>query len=247
MKMNGETTLSTIPQPERPVRLKRRANGAQVDWEAIRRKVLESSARLAWEDDVPPDILEQIWARRATQIAPAFKEEETGEQIEIVVVRLGMELYGMEAKYVFDIRPLDKITRVPRVPAWVAGVVNLRGRVISVLDLQLFLGLPVAEKKDGDEPVPRHLVLVETSDMEVALLVDEVIGIQNLPLKRIQDVDSAERELPAEYLRGIYLKNEAGGDTATSLESNKNTTLFMILNLSALLADKHLIVQEEII
>ena len=64
-----------------------------------------------------------------------------------MVIRLGREVYGLETDYVFDIRPLESITHVPRVPDWVAGVVNLRGRIISVLDLQRFLGLPPVERR----------------------------------------------------------------------------------------------------
>jgi hypothetical protein len=128
MKMNGETTLSTIPKPDRPVRSVRTANGSQVDWEALHRKVLESSSRLALVDEAPTGVLEQTWARRAAQIARVIEAEETGNQIEIVVVRLGKELYGLEADFVFDIRQLENITPVPRVPDWVAGVVNLRGQ-----------------------------------------------------------------------------------------------------------------------
>jgi len=247
MKMNGETTLSTIPRPDRPLPLRHKAHGSQVDWETIRRKVLESSARLAWVDDAPKDILEQTWARRAIQIAQAIESGETGEQIEIAVIRLGREVYGLEAGYVFDIRPLDHVTHVPRVPDWVAGVVNLRGRIISVLDLKRFLGLPLTENKDDGGSTQRHLVLVETPAMELALLVDAVLGIQNLPVKRIQEVDSVERGLPVEYVQGVYIDNGGDGDKTAPSESSKNTSPLVILNLSALLADKHLIVQEEIV
>jgi purine-binding chemotaxis protein CheW len=246
MKMNGETTLSTIPKPNRPVRSVRKANGAQVDWEALHRKVLESNSRLALVDETPIGVLEQAWARRAAQIARAIEAEETGNQIEIVVVRLGDELYGIEADFVLDIRPLNKITPVPRVPDWVSGVVNLRGRIISVLDLQRFLGLNPAEKKSVNEPVLPHLVLVETPTMELALLVDEVVGIQKIPFTRIQEVGIMGGKLPVEYVQGVFIENVADNDKTTSSDSSKKPSPLVVLNLSALLADKHLIVQEEI-
>ena len=240
MKMNGETTLSTIPKPERPLRQALKANGSQVDWEELRRKVLESSSRLDWTDDVPPDILEQTWARRAVRIAQATEAEETGAQIDIAVVRLGKELYGLEARYVFDIHPLDNLTRVPRVPDWVAGVVNMRGRIITVLDLQRFLGLPPAEKKD-DELVLHHLVLVETPTMELALLVDEVLAIETLPIAQIQETTGNGHGIRSEYMCGIFVRHSK---TSSAVD---NATLLVILNFPALLADKRLIVQDEII
>lgn len=237
MRMNGETTLSTIPRPERVVQPSRKIDSTQVDWEEIRRKVLESSARLVWMDDVPQDVLEQAWAQRAEQVAQVIADGESGEQIEIVVIRLGREVYGVETDYVFDIRSLEHITRVPRVPDWVAGVVNLRGRIISALDLQRYLGLPPAENGGEVESGARHLVVVGTPAMELALLVDEVLAVESLPISQIQEATSAVKGIQAEYMRGIVVQSQAGDDTAPLL----------VLDLPALLADKRLIVHEDII
>jgi purine-binding chemotaxis protein CheW len=241
MKMNGETTISTIPKPEKPVRLGRTANGSQVDWEALRQKVLESSARLDWVGDVPTDILEQSWARRAVHVAQEIEDGETGEQIEIAMVRLGKELYGLEADYVFDIRSLDHITSVPRVPDWVAGVVNLRGRIISVMDLHRFLGIPLAEKESEAESATRHLVMVETSTMELALLVDEVLGIEALPNSQIQEAASAGKGIRPEYVRGVFVRN------SNTHSAENNNGMLVVLDLQALLVDKSLIIHEELV
>ena len=237
MRMNGETTLSTIPRPERVLRPSRKIDSSQVDWEEIRRKVLESSARLVWMDDVPQDVLEQTWARRASQVAQVIEDGESGEQIEIAVVRLGREVYGIETDYVFDIRSLEHITHVPRVPDWVAGVVNLRGRIISALDLQRFLGLSPTENGGEADAGARHLVVVGTPAMELALLVDEVLEIKSLPTSRIHEAASAVKGIQAEYMRGIVVQSQNGTDTAPLL----------ILDLPVLLADKRLIVHEDII
>jgi purine-binding chemotaxis protein CheW len=239
MKMNGETTLSTIPRPDRPLPLSRKADGSQVDWEAIRRKVLESSARLTWVDNEPKDILEQTWARRALQIAQEIEAGETGEQIEIVVIRLGREVYGLEAGYVFDIRPLGNLTRVPRVPDWVAGVVNLRGRIISVLDLQRFFNLPhhAALAEDDRKATPHllYLVVIETPDMEIALLADDILGVESISDNQVKDPANAVRGIPADYV-----KNEDNPDENTP-------SLVVILDIKTLLTDKRLIIHEELV
>lgn len=237
MRMNGETTLSTVPRPERPARSARKIDGGQIDWEAIRRNVLNSSARLVWMDDVPQEVLEQTWARRADQVAQALEDGETEEQVDIAIIRLGQEVYGLEANYIYNIRALDSLTRVPRTPDWVAGVVNLRGRIISVLDLPRFLGLPPAAKDDEPEASQRDLVVVETPAMELALLVDEVLAIEALPTGQIQEATSAVRGIQAEYMRGIVLPTQSEAGAAPLL----------ILDLPALLADKRLIVHEDII
>lgn len=116
-------------------------------WEGVRQRIAAADAALAGLDETPPEVVYQIWARRAAQLAKVPVQEEEGEQIELVLVQLGREVYGFEAQHIYDIRPAEQITRVPRVPDWVAGVVNLRGRILSVLDLQRFFGLSRAEER----------------------------------------------------------------------------------------------------
>ncbi len=219
--------------------------GAHIDWDAVHQRILDGSASLAWLDDMTDEALKQAWTRRAAQLSQAIQEQEQGEKVEVAVIRLGRERYGLEVEYIFDIRMEENITRVPRVPEWVAGVVNLRGQILSVVDLQRYLDLPASEK--APEPGTRHMLLVQTTKMELALLVDEVLSIQNLPVSRIQDASSVAGGLPVEYVKGVYIENNAGDDKPTSVNGSEATSLLMILDLSTLLADKKLIVQEEIV
>lgn len=241
MRMNGETTLSTIPKPARMPRTERKVDNVQVDWDTLRQQVLASSARLTWMDDVPQEVLEETWARRAVQVAQALEQEDGGEQIKVVVVRLGREVYGLETDYVFDIRSVESITRVPRVPDWVAGVVNLRGRIVSVLDLQSFLGLPPTENEAELESVSRQLVVVGTPAMELALLVDEVLAVETFPVSRVQDATGTVRTVQTEFMRGILRRTEEDA------QDGADKTLMVILDLPALLAEKRLIVHEDLI
>ncbi len=234
---NGEYTLSTIPRPNRPVRPARKTDISQVDWESVRQKMTGSSASPAWTEDVSRDLLEQTWARRAAQVAQVIEDGESGEQIDIAVIRLGREVYGLDTNYIFDIRVMGSVTRVPRVPDWMAGVTNLRGRIISVLDLQRFLGLPPAEDDSAAEPATPYLVVVETPAMELAILVNEVQAIKALPISQIQESSSAVRGIPADYMRGIVISAQGEEDAAPLL----------VLDLPNLLADKRLIVHEDIV
>jgi purine-binding chemotaxis protein CheW len=183
--------------------------------------------------------MERIWAERAAQFAEAPSTEDEGERVDLLVVRLGREFYGLEAEYVFRIRPAVQIAPVPRVPSWVAGIANERGRILSVLDVQAFLGLPTAADEEAQgQP---SLIIVETPEMELALLVDEVLELQTIQTSRVQRATDTTRSIPAEYVHGVvadlddlYLQ---GGESAT----------LVILDLRTLLADESLIVHEEIV
>lgn len=266
MPMNGETTLSTIPRVKKPDLPTRQPGASKVDWESIRRTVLESSARLAWGEEASQDYVEKTWAERAAKLAQAIEGEDAGKQTEILVVRFGREVYGLETAYVYDIRPLEHLTRVPRVPQWVAGVVNLRGRIVSALDLPGFLGLPTV-KADGErEPAAQYLVVVETPAMEIALVVDEVLQIENLLISRIQEAAGVVRGIRPEYVQGIVVysdednsQRQAGsnyrhsarpaldGNSPVSGPAESGPTLMVLLDLQSLLADKRLIVHEDIL
>jgi purine-binding chemotaxis protein CheW len=135
-----------------------------------------------------------------------------------------------------EVRPATRITRVPRVPDWVAGVTNLRGRILSVLDLRCFFGLAPVENRDEEERITpfQDLVVVETPDMEVALLVEDVLEIEMFPTARIQTVAEMIQGSGSEHVLGVI---ERGG----------KAPMIAVLDLPALLVDERLIIEENVI
>ncbi len=223
------------------------------DWEGARQRIAEANAVLAGIGEITPEMLEQILAQRAARLAQVPTQEDEGEQIELVLIKLGHETYGLDAQHVFEIRLAKQITHVPRVPDWVAGVVNLRGRILSAIDLRRFFGLPSAEGNSTNSPETdfgelgravagtAHLVVVETPDMEVALLTDDVLAVEELPADRVQDATGTVRTIPPEYVRGVVAHKD--GDIST----DGSDSMIVVLDLPALLADERLIVHEEIV
>jgi purine-binding chemotaxis protein CheW len=211
------------------------------DWEGVRQRIAAANAALAGLDETAPEIVQQIWAHRAAQLAEVPIEEDEGDQIDLVLIQLGREVYGLDARQVYDVRPAEHITRVPRVPDWVAGVVNLRGRILSVLDLRRFLGLAQAEASGKGEATPGpDLVVIETPDMEIALLADDALAVEALSAGQIQEASDTIRGIHPEYVRGVAERRD--GDTLASGDG-----LLVVLDLPALLADERLIIHEEIV
>jgi purine-binding chemotaxis protein CheW len=232
MKTNGKDKLA-------------HENGG-VDWQAIYQELQSAEAKVA-SHDISEELTRQIWSRRAAQLAK--KDDRLGEekQVELLLLRLGSEVYAIDVHYVYDIRPARKMTRVPRVPSWVSGVVNMRGRIVSAIDLRRYLGLPegdfheketngpaalkgAAEKVHQDQ---KALVLVEAANMEVVLVVDEVLSVGAFSESRFQSPSGTVRGLNPEYVSSISNRGP-GVDT-----------LFVVLDLSAIITDKRLLIQEE--
>lgn len=195
---------------------------------------LGSGAGLA---EVLPEDMQRIWARRAAELARPLVRQDESDWFDVVIVRLGQELYGLEARYILDIRLAEHITPVPRVPDWVRGVVNVRGHILSVVDIQRFLGLPCLE---ADAAGGLYLIVVETAETSLALLVDDVLAVDALPASLLQDPANLIRGLHPEQVRGLYRRSDRipatpGGDG-----------LLVVLDLPALLADRRMIIHEEV-
>ncbi len=89
-----------------------------------------------------------------------------------MVFSLAGEDYALDVTNVREIIRLDRITKVPRAPPWVEGVINLRGLVTTVVDLRKRLGLPVPAP-DGNT----RIVIVEQGETVAGLVVDSVLEV----------------------------------------------------------------------
>ena len=124
----------------------------------------------------------------------------TTDEQHIIFNLAGVE-YTVPINNVTEIgRPLD-ITAVPNTPIWTRGVANLRGDIISIIDLRLFLGMPENEySEDGRLLVTQSQV----EDIIIGMLVDRVSGIGNLQPHKITAPTAPIEDQVAPYLRGVY-------------------------------------------
>ncbi|TMV52053.1 chemotaxis protein CheW [Paenibacillus mesophilus] len=148
-----------------------------------------------------------------------------GEELKVIVFSLAHEQYGVEVEKVRTIERMQPLTRVPKTPAFVKGVINLRGVVVPVIDLRGRFGLPEAEYTDNS-----RIIIVAVKDMEVGMIVDSA--------NDVVDVDSDAIEQPPEIVGGIRAKYLRG------LAKLSDGRLLVLLNLEEVL-NKSEIVQLE--
>ena len=130
---------------------------------------------------------------RAIQYARVAEEEVSytdDEVYKLLIFRFGDEQYGIDVDVVTGVRSAGKITRVPGTPDFYPGVINVRGQIISVLDLQQFLGLSASDS------VAPELVLIQGDNLSLALLTDRVEEVQWIPRDSVESVDMR-------YARGV--------------------------------------------
>lgn len=151
--------------------------------------------------------------------APANGDETkvSYETMQYIVIRLGEENYGIDIRYIDNIVRMQHITRVPKVPAYLKGVINLRGEVIPVLSLRLKMGL------DADEygRATRIIILKQDNDEgSTGVIVDEVKEVVTLRADEIEKVTKDAKSGKVYYINGIGKNN---GELISLLDLNTIT------------------------
>lgn len=117
----------------------------------------------------------------------------------LVCFQLGDEAFGVELALVQEIVHLTGITRVPNAPAHVEGVVNLRGRIVPVVDLRKKLGLA-----PGEPGRRSRIIIVAAEGRTVGLIVDGVREVRHLPAELVEPApELATTGLPAGAVLGV--------------------------------------------
>lgn len=164
-----------------------------------------------------------ILKARARELARESASSAAAESaLEVIEFGLAHERYALPAAAVSEVHPLEELTPVPCTPAFVRGLVNVRGRIFPVIDLKKFFDLP----EQGITDLHR-ILLLETEDLEFGLLADTIAGLRSVPLASIQPSLPTLTGIRAEYLKGV---------TADRL---------VILNAAAILSDPRIVVHEE--
>lgn len=119
-------------------------------------------------------------------------------ELQLVVFDLNGEAYGVEIESVREIIRLQEITRVPRTPDFVEGVINLRGKVIPVVELRKRFGLPVAERNSET-----RIVNVDIGGQEIGMVVDAVTEVLRITSDSVEPPSSVITTADSGYLKGI--------------------------------------------
>jgi len=198
--------------------------GATTDWDEVRRRL--EAAREAVERGLhlSPEEEARVLRERAKALALEPRTEGGGQrEIEVVEFVLGRERFAFESRSVAEIWPIRDLTPVPCTPPFVLGLVNVRGRVLSVIDIGRFFDMP--EQGLGDL---NKAVVIHDGRMEVGVLADRVVGARAVSPEDLQPSLPTLTGVRAAYLRGVT------GDG------------LVVLDAGRILSDERIIVNEEV-
>jgi len=139
-----------------------------------------------------------------------------GKQKQFVVFLIDSDEYGADINKVTIIERMLNVTRVPKTPPYIKGVVNLRGDVIPMMDLRTRFGLP---EKEADDDT--RIIIVEVDGISYGIIVDSVLEVLQIDESDIENV-SGFSNINADYVNGV---------------AKSDTRLITLLNVEKLISE----------
>jgi len=143
----------------------------------------------------------------------AVKAEKGEKGGKFLTFFLSTEEYGIEILKVQEIIGVMSITPIPRTPAFIKGVINLRGRIIPIIDLRLKLSME--EAKHTEETC---FIVVKAHDMHMGVVVDKVSEVLDIAGENVEDAPSMGEDINTDYILGI---GKAGDKVKMLLDIDK--------------------------
>ena len=137
------------------------------------------------------------------QAAVATAEQTRQRAGKYLTFVLADEEYGLEILKVREIIGIMDITAVPRTPDFVKGVINLRGKVIPVIDLRLKFGMEEAERTEET-----CIIVVDVEGIEMSIVVDKVSEVLDIAIDEIEDAPSFGASVNTDFILGMGKANE---------------------------------------
>jgi purine-binding chemotaxis protein CheW len=194
-----------------------------VDWNEVRRRMETALAagERVWAPD--PEEAKRILKARAQALAREPEKAQAADALELVEFLLAHETYAVESRHVREVYPLENLTPLPCTPAFVVGIVNLRGEILSVIDIKKFFDLPEKGLTDLNKVIVLH-----SDKMLFGILADAILGVRRVPLSEVQPSLPTLTGIREKYLKGVTRERT------------------VVLDAEKLLADENIIVQETV-
>lgn len=195
-----------------------------IDWDAIHQRL--AAARSAVASMQAPDAEEtrRVLKIRAQALArEPVKTQDAAEYIDIVMFLLAHEKYAIESDCVREVYPLENLTPLPCTPAFVLGIISVRGEIISVIDIRKFFELPERGLTDLNK-----VMVIQSRGMIFGILTDAILGVGRLSLADIQPSLPTLTGIREKYLRGVTPQR------------------MVVLDAEKLLTDEKIVVQEQV-
>ena len=163
--------------------------------------------------------------------APQESEQKT---VQLLIFAIAGEEYAVGLTEVQEIIPTPEITPVPNMPESVRGVANLRGRVVTAIDIKKLFGIETEIKNKSE-----HIIVAEKDDYLFGLLVETAEEVLRVPQETLKKTPELLKAHPhANYLKGVIVIEEgAEKDESGNKETTEQSRIILTLDLDKILSD----------
>lgn len=211
-KLKNSRKLVLSPTTRLQLRKQRLQQRQQsLDWDDVRRRIESLNSEHQRRDDNS-----EILRKRAEELSrPLQTDLQNTTANTLVVLQCGPARFALDVQYVREITPVENITLVPGVPEFIVGVVNARGKILTLVNPERFLRYGSLNFEPANPDIRQSIVIVETEQFEFGLLCDGFPSIGPRDPASFKPVDSANLDYRTDYLsgldsEGILLLNLAG-------------------------------------
>jgi purine-binding chemotaxis protein CheW len=170
-----------------------------VDWARLHERLALAARRLAGPAADADTTARVLRARARAAAREPQPDAGTGAPpVQVVEFQLAYERYAIDVRWMREVVALRDLTPLPGTPAFVAGLVNVRGRVVSVVDMKAFFDLPPKGLPDLN-----RVLVVADERLEFGLLVDAVLGVAHIGADQIHPPLPTHTGVRERYLRGL--------------------------------------------
>ncbi len=161
----------------------------------------------------------EILKKRALELAKEFVEtQRETDLLEVVEFTLAGEVYGIESIYIKEIYPLQEITPLPGVPAFISGIINVRRKIIPVVNLKKFFQI---ESENEIKESPIKVIILENESNEFAIESDSIYGVKFIPVNQLQSSLPTLYGIKEEFFKGVTPERVIIFDGLKLLSNNK--------------------------
>ncbi len=196
-------------------------SGREREWKGLLQRLSACRREPVSGARVTPERVREILEERARKLRDRESQSVAVETVTVLEFRLGEERFALPLTAIGEVSPLLPITEIPHTPPFVLGVVNLRTRIFSVLDLRRLLELPPSRTL----PESGYLLFLVAAKMEFAVPIDELLQVRRLTVSELQSGYAALSGRAARYFRGVTRER------------------LVLLDAEALLGDEELVVK----
>ncbi len=195
----------------------------RINWKEVHKRLEKAEKATEKGFAVTAKERKKILRERARQISREPEREEIREYLEVTEFQLAYEKYAIESEYIREVHSLKDFTPIPCTPAFVFGIINVRGKIISVIDFKKFFDLPEKGLPDFNK-----VIILQSWENEFGILADSIIGTRSIPINKIQPSLPTLTGVREEYLKGVFEDR------------------IVVLDAQRILSDKKIIVHEKV-